>query len=110
MATLAELLKTRNAGLADKADEMVREKIRQENALTISESRDGRRGKTVTVISGFTHGDHRIDKLASSLKKTCGVGGTVNRNTIELQGSVTDRAAAALTAAGWAVKPTQPRR
>lgn len=110
MATLAELLKTRNADLAVKADETVREKIRQENALTITETRDGRRGKTVTVITGFTHGDHRVEKLASSLKKSCGVGGTVNRNTIELQGSVTDRAVAALTAAGWAVKPSRQSR
>ncbi len=46
----------------------------------------GRRGKTVTTISGVPLGDEALRALAGRLKKRCGVGGSAKDGVIELQG------------------------
>ena len=44
----------------------------------------GRRGKTVTTVSGVP--EAAVKELAGRLKKRCGVGGSVKDGVIELQG------------------------
>ena len=46
----------------------------------------GRGGKTVTIISGFQSKPSELDSLCQILKKSCGSGGTVRDNLIEIQG------------------------
>ena len=46
----------------------------------------GRRGKTVTTVSGVPLADDGLKALAGRLKKRCGVGGSVKDGVIELQG------------------------
>ncbi len=46
----------------------------------------GRRGKTVTTISGVALNNSELDQLASELKRKCGVGGSVKDKIIILQG------------------------
>jgi len=46
----------------------------------------GRKGKTVTVISGIPHNPQVIERMARDLKKKCGAGGTSYQKTIEIQG------------------------
>lgn len=46
----------------------------------------GRGGKTVTIISGFQSKPDELDSLCQVLKKSCGSGGTVRDNLIEIQG------------------------
>ncbi len=46
----------------------------------------GRKGKTVTVISGIPHNPQFIERMARDLKKKCGAGGTSYQKTIEIQG------------------------
>ena len=46
----------------------------------------GRRGKTVTTVSGVPLADDGLKDLAGRLKKRCGVGGSVKDGVIELQG------------------------
>lgn len=46
----------------------------------------GRGGKAVTVISGFQSKPDELDTLCQTLKKSCGSGGTVRDNLIEIQG------------------------
>lgn len=48
--------------------------------------RKGRKGKTVTVISGIPHNPQVIERMARDLKKKCGAGGTSYQKTIEIQG------------------------
>ena len=43
----------------------------------------GRRGKTVTVISGLALAPAELDELAADLKKRCGVGGTMGRPLVQ---------------------------
>jgi translation initiation factor 1 len=50
----------------------------------------GRRGKTVTTVSGVPLPDEALKALAGRLKKRCGVGGSVKDGVIELQGDHRD--------------------
>ncbi|NEP19961.1 MAG: translation initiation factor [Leptolyngbya sp. SIO4C1] len=58
----------------------------EQQDLRVQVSRKGRKGKSVTVISGFTHAPETLAKLAKTLKAQCGSGGTVKDSTIEIQG------------------------
>lgn len=59
----------------------------EQQDLRVQVSRKGRKGKTVTIISGFQHRPETLASLAKQLKAQCGSGGTVKDNTIEIQGS-----------------------
>jgi translation initiation factor 1 len=60
-----------------------------------------RRGKTVTLISGFQATPQELEKIAGSLKKACGAGGSVLDNAIEIQGDHRAAAAAMLKKLGY---------
>ncbi len=70
-----------------------RVKVRRETA--------GRRGKTVTTVSGVPGDDEALRALAGRLKKRCGVGGSAKDGTIELQGDHRDTVMAVLAAEGF---------
>tara|TARA_B110001454_G_C12668259_1_gene412558 strand:- start:361 stop:807 length:447 start_codon:yes stop_codon:yes gene_type:complete len=46
----------------------------------------GRKGKGVTTITGLGLNANALKELAKKLKKTCGTGGTVVNEVIEIQG------------------------
>lgn len=54
--------------------------------VTVQRQSKGRGGKTVTVIRGLPLATADLKALASDLKKSCGVGGAVKGDTIEIQG------------------------
>lgn len=54
--------------------------------LRVQATRAGRKGKTVTVISGFQTNLETLQALLKQLKTQCGTGGTVKENEIEIQG------------------------
>ena len=64
----------------------------------------GRGGKTVTVIYDLPRNTAFLKDLAQELKRTCGTGGAVSENTVELQGDLRDRVREMLTKKGWTVK------
>ena len=66
--------------------------------------RQGRGGKSVTVVDGLPRNAAFLRQLASELKRACGSGGTVSAGTVEVQGDQRDRLRAALRAKGWTVK------
>ena len=72
--------------------------------LRIQVSRKGRKGKSVTVISGFAHKPETLKALAKKLKAQCGSGGTVAGNTIEIQGEHGPKLVAVLTDKGYKAK------
>lgn len=57
-----------------------------QQSVTIQASRKGRKGKTVTVVSGFQLSSEALQSLSKTLKNQCGSGGTVKDGTIEIQG------------------------
>ena len=46
----------------------------------------GRKGKTVTTVSGFQINADKLKKLATDLKRRCGTGGSVKDGVIIMQG------------------------
>jgi translation initiation factor 1 len=64
----------------------------------------GRGGKTVTVVFGLPKNEIFLKDLAQELKKTCGTGGAVRDDGVELQGDLRDRVRAHLIARGFQVK------
>ena len=46
----------------------------------------GRKGKSVTVVSGLQHNPATMEEIARILKQYCGAGGTVKSGNIEIQG------------------------
>lgn len=62
----------------------------------------GRKGKTVTTISGIPLPE--TEKLASDLKRFCGTGGSVKNGMIIIQGDHRSKIKPWLEAKGFAVK------
>ncbi len=58
----------------------------QQQNLRVQASRSGRKGKTVTIITGFQSKPETLAQLLKQLKTQCGSGGTVKDNTLEIQG------------------------
>ncbi len=72
--------------------------------LRVQASKKGRKGKTVTVISGFQHSPDSLGTLAKQLKAQCGTGGTVKDDTIEIQGDHAQKLVDLLASKGYQVK------
>lgn len=66
--------------------------------------KQGRGGKTVTVISGFTRDKRVMAELSSELKRKLGTGGALRGRAIELQGDARERAGPCLRKMGFEVK------
>ncbi|NJO78186.1 MAG: translation initiation factor [Cyanobacteria bacterium RM1_2_2] len=54
--------------------------------VRVQATRAGRKGKTVTVITGFQTSPDTLNALLKQLKNQCGAGGTAKENEIEIQG------------------------
>ena len=78
--------------------------IHADGAVRVSREKGGRRGKTVTIVSGLPL-DAR-EAMAGELKRHCGAGGSVKEGVVEIQGDHRDKVAAHLRAAGYDVKVT----
>lgn len=64
----------------------------------------GRKGKGVVTISGLGLDDKALKELAKKLKKTCGTGGSVVGEVIEIQGDKRDEIKLVLEKNGFKVK------
>lgn len=75
-----------------------------QQTLKIQVSRKGRKGKTVTVISGFQSKSATLADLTKKLKAQCGAGGTLKEKEIEVQGDHRQKLADYLKKLGYSVK------
>lgn len=66
--------------------------------------RAGRGGKTVTVVYDLPRNQPFLKRLAIDLKRSCGAGGTVVDNTVEIQGDLRDRIRDLLLQRGFGIK------
>ena len=75
-----------------------------EQDLRVQVSRKGRKGKSVTVVTGFAHKPETLAALAKKLKAQCGSGGTVKGDTIEIQGEHAAKLLSLLVDKGYKAK------
>ena len=64
----------------------------------------GRKGKTVTTISGFDLDDNALNLLSKQLKQHCGTGGSVKDGVVIIQGDHRDTIKGLLEGQGYLVK------
>jgi translation initiation factor 1 len=64
----------------------------------------GRKGKTVTLVSGLALQDAAMHELLSGLKRLCGAGGALKEGVIEIQGDHREAVLEELKKRGFTVK------
>jgi translation initiation factor 1 len=72
--------------------------------VRISREKQGRGGKTVTVVRGLSLDVLALTTTGKQLRAACGCGGTAKDGVIELQGDHVERVMAWLTQAGHRVR------
>ncbi|MGF1481565.1 MAG: translation initiation factor [Cyanophyceae cyanobacterium] len=82
----------------------VRELPPQQQHLRIQTSKKGRKGKTVTIISGFQCPSETLANLLKQIKIQCGSGGTIKENLLEVQGDHAQKLLPLLAKLGYQAK------
>jgi len=72
--------------------------------VRVARSSRGRKGKTVTLITGVPLTGPELGELAKELKRSCATGGSVKDGVIEIQGDHRDVLVEALQARSYTVK------
>ncbi|OKH51705.1 translation initiation factor [Calothrix sp. HK-06] len=72
--------------------------------LRVQATRAGRKGKTVTVITGFQAKPETLQALLKQLKTQCGTGGALKDSEIEIQGEHKQKLLEILTKMGYKAK------
>ncbi len=69
--------------------------------LRVRIEKNGRGGKTVTIVDGFVGDEMAIKNLGKTLKSKCGVGGSVKDGEILVQGDFKQRIVELLRTMGY---------
>ncbi|OQX84254.1 hypothetical protein B6D60_09645 [candidate division KSB1 bacterium 4484_87] len=97
--------KTREQIKAEKDDQSaILDVVAEKQTIHVFFQTKGRKGKKVTLASGFVHSPDKLKKLARELKQHCGTGGTVKDDTIEIQGDKRKQVAQFLLQQGYRIK------
>lgn len=72
--------------------------------MRVQRESKGRKGKTVTLVTGVPLGEEALHDLASDLKRLCGSGGAVKEGVIVIQGDHRDLLVEELKKRGFTVK------
>lgn len=72
--------------------------------VRVSRSTRGRKGKTVSLVTGVPVDADTLRQLAGDLKRKCGTGGALKDGVIEIQGDHRDTLVAELESRGFQVK------
>jgi translation initiation factor 1 len=78
--------------------------IKLDGIIRVQREVKGRKGKTVTTISGFQLGKDKLKDLATQLKRRCGTGGSVKDGVIMIQGDHRETLIAELKNRGFKAK------
>ena len=72
-----------------------------EQKLRVRIEKNGRGGKTVTVVKGFVGAEDDLKSLAKNLKTKCGVGGSIKDGDVIIQGDLKEKVVSLLLAMGY---------
>lgn len=72
-----------------------------EQKLRVRIEKNGRGGKTVTIVSGFIGSETDLKELGKALKSKCGVGGSAKEGEVLVQGDFKQRVIEILRAMGY---------
>lgn len=75
-----------------------------DGVVKVSREKQGRGGKTVTVVRGLGLAGDELAALAKGLKAACGSGGTVKDGVVEVQGDHVEKVIGWLQGRGRVVK------
>jgi len=78
--------------------------VPRDGVVRLLRDRKSRGGKTVTLITGVKGTATALAGLLSDLKRTCGTGGTLRGDILEIQGDFRDRLRTELERRGYTVK------
>jgi translation initiation factor 1 len=78
--------------------------IKYDGVIRVQREVKGRRGKTVTTVSGFQITADELKGLATQLKRRCGTGGSVKAGVIIIQGDHRSTLIAELKNLGFTAK------
>jgi predicted translation initiation factor SUI1 len=73
-------------------------------SIRVTLDKKGRKGKTVTLVTGFQHNPQTMQEIAKILKGHCGAGGTIKGMVIEIQGDQRQKIAEKLRELNYFVK------
>jgi translation initiation factor 1 len=106
LSNLSSLLTSEETAAFAKEDaaKQAKRKIGEGQDVRLFLDKKARRGKAVTVIEGLHLSNEMRDKLAKTLKQKFSAGGTVERDTIELQGDHVPKVAEYLRENGFKVR------
>lgn len=72
--------------------------------LKVKLDKGGRKGRIVTLITGFQSNPQVLERMCKELKNKCGAGGNVIDNSIEIQGDHKKKVVPYFTEMGYNVK------
>jgi translation initiation factor 1 len=72
--------------------------------LTVRLDKKQRKGKQVTLVTGFIGSDEDLSQLAKTLKSKCGVGGSSKNSEIIIQGDFREKVMQLLLSLGYKAK------
>ena len=100
----SRLVFTSDGGRVDAPSSPPARAVAGDGVVRVSRTSSGRRGKTVTLVTGLVLSTADKEALLKELKSRCACGGTVTEDALELQGDHRDRVVELLVKKGYKAK------